>query len=96
VTKHFELVLESPCLLYSNRNVTSSSRYMTSGILTCFSNHFSWARCPHCLRHELSSPAQALGSWVRIPIETWISVCICYLRVVLCVCSGLATSWSPA
>jgi hypothetical protein len=24
-------------------------------------------------RHELYSPAQTLGSWVRIPLETWMS-----------------------
>jgi hypothetical protein len=28
------------------------------------------------LRHELSSPAQTLGSWVRILLEAWMSVCV--------------------
>jgi hypothetical protein len=31
---------------------------------------------PRGLRHELSSPAQTLGSWVRIPLEVWMSVCV--------------------
>jgi hypothetical protein len=31
---------------------------------------------PRGLRHEPSSPAQTLGSWVRIPLEAWISVCV--------------------
>jgi hypothetical protein len=39
-----------------------------------------WIQCgsqwPRCLRHELSSPARTLGSWVRIPLEAWMSVCV--------------------
>jgi hypothetical protein len=31
---------------------------------------------PRGLRHELSSPARPLGSWVRIPLKTWLSVCV--------------------
>jgi hypothetical protein len=31
---------------------------------------------PHGLRHEPSSPAGTLGSWVRIPLEAWISLCV--------------------
>jgi hypothetical protein len=27
------------------------------------------------LRHEPSSPARTLGSWVRIPLKAWMSVC---------------------
>jgi hypothetical protein len=51
---------------------------------------------PRDLRHEPSPPSRTLGSWVRIPIEAWMSVvhllCVC---VVVCVVSGLATGWSP-
>jgi hypothetical protein len=36
----------------------------------------SQSRWPRGLRYELSSPAQTLGSWVRIPLETWMSVCV--------------------
>jgi hypothetical protein len=40
---------------------------------------------PRGLRHELSSPAQTLGSWVRIPLEAWMSVCIYTVFVLSCV-----------
>jgi hypothetical protein len=46
---------------------------------------------PRGLRHELSSPARQLGSWVRITFEAWMSVCVYSVSVVLCVGSGLAT-----
>jgi hypothetical protein len=39
------------------------------------------------LRHEPSSPARTLGSWVRIPLEEWMSVCF-YSLLVFCVCVG--------
>jgi hypothetical protein len=47
------------------------------------------------LRHEPSSAARTLGSWVRIPLKAWMFgvcmrlFCVC---VVLCVGSGLATA----
>jgi hypothetical protein len=31
---------------------------------------------PRGLSHELSSPARTLGSWVGIPLEAWMSVCV--------------------
>jgi hypothetical protein len=52
---------------------------------------------PHSLRHELSSLAPTLGSWVRIPLRTWMFgvcmrlFCVC---VVLCLGRGLAAGWS--
>jgi hypothetical protein len=46
------------------------------------------------LRHELSSLIQTLGSWVRIPLKAWLSVCIYSVFVLSCVGSGLATDWS--
>jgi hypothetical protein len=45
----------------------------------------SWPRSP---RHEMSSPAETLGSWVRILLEVWMSV-----FVLSFVGSGLATGW---
>jgi hypothetical protein len=41
----------------------------------------------------LSSLAWALGSWVRIPLDAWMSAFI--LFVWSCAGSGLATGWSP-
>jgi hypothetical protein len=35
--------------------------------------------------HELSSPAKTLGSWVRIPLEAWMSVCVHSVFVLSCV-----------
>jgi hypothetical protein len=43
------------------------------------------------LRHELSSLAQTLELWVRIPLEAWMFVCVYSVCVVLCVGRGLAT-----
>jgi hypothetical protein len=43
---------------------------------TCLGNDNCRAQWRRGLRHELSSPAQTLGSWVRIPLEAWIYVCI--------------------
>jgi hypothetical protein len=44
---------------------------------------------PRGLRHELSSLALTLGSWVRIPQD--MDVYVSSVCVVLCVGSGLAT-----
>jgi hypothetical protein len=46
------------------------------------------------LRHEMSSLAGTLESWVRIPLEAWMSVSVYSVCVVLCVDNGLATGWS--
>jgi hypothetical protein len=43
---------------------------------------------PRGLKHKLSSLAQTLGSCVRIPLKTWMSVC----AFILCLC--LMTGWS--
>jgi hypothetical protein len=51
---------------------------------------------PRSLRIGLPSPAQTLGSCVRIPLEPWMSVCVFSVFVLsLCASSGLATGWSP-
>jgi hypothetical protein len=42
---------------------------------------------PRRLRHEMSSLARTLGSWVWIPLKAWMSVC----TYSVCVGSGLAT-----
>jgi hypothetical protein len=47
---------------------------------------------PRGLRHELSSVARTLGSWVRIQLKAWMSVLCAFI---LCVGRGLATGWSP-
>jgi hypothetical protein len=52
-----------------------------------------WPRCP---RHEMSSPTWILGSWVRIPLEAWMFVCVYSVSVLSCVGSGLATGLHPS
>jgi hypothetical protein len=49
---------------------------------------------PRGLRHEMSSPAWTLGSWLRIPLDAWMFVCVYSVFVLSCVGSGLATGWS--
>jgi hypothetical protein len=51
-----------------------------------------WSWWPRRLRHEPSSLSRTLGSWVRIPLKAWMSVCV---YSVLVSGSGLATGWSP-
>jgi hypothetical protein len=36
------------------------------------------------LRHELSSPARTLGSWVRAPLQAWMFVCVYSVFVLSC------------
>jgi hypothetical protein len=43
------------------------------------------SKWPRGLRHELSSPAQTLGSWVRIPLRAWIYMCVYPVFVLSCV-----------
>jgi hypothetical protein len=43
---------------------------------------------PHGLRNELPPPARTLGSWVRDPLEAWMSVCVYSVFVLFCVQVG--------
>jgi hypothetical protein len=56
---------------------------------------FSLSQWPRGLRHELSPPAQTLGSWVPIPLDVWTPVCVYSVCVVLCAGRGLLMGWSP-
>jgi hypothetical protein len=40
---------------------------------------------PRGLKHELPSPTQTLGSWIRIPLKAWMSVCVYSVFVLSCV-----------
>jgi hypothetical protein len=48
----------------------------------CFINGRS--QWPRGLRHKLSSFARTLGSWVRIPLEECMCVCVYYVFVLSC------------
>jgi hypothetical protein len=56
---------------------------------------FCRSQWPCGLRHDVSLPAQTLGSWVRIQLKAWMSVRVYYVFVVLCVGRDLSTGWSP-
>jgi hypothetical protein len=44
---------------------------------------------PRGLRHELSSLARTLGSWVRIPLKAWMfGVCMRLFCVCVALCLG--------
>jgi hypothetical protein len=47
------------------------------------------SQSPRGLGHELSSFARTLGSWVRIPLREWISVCAFILCLYCPVCNQL-------
>jgi hypothetical protein len=47
--------------------------------------HFVGDHRPRGLRHEISSPAQTLGSWVRIPLDAYTSVYVYSVFVLSCV-----------
>jgi hypothetical protein len=52
---------------------------LQTSILETVTDWFLWnmlwivSQWPRCLRHEPPSPAQTLGSWVRIPLNAWMS-----------------------
>jgi hypothetical protein len=54
----------------------------------------SRSQWPRGLRHEMSSSARTLGSWVWIPLEACMFVCVYPVFMLSCVGSDLATGWS--
>jgi hypothetical protein len=67
-------------ILLSNGTCTKGCQcleYSICAYLLIYSDH-KYAlpiTVPVCLRHEVSSPAQTLRSWIRTPLEAWPSVC---------------------
>jgi hypothetical protein len=47
------------------------------------------------VRHELISPAQALRSWLRVPLEAWKSASLYSASFVLRIGRGLASGLIP-
>jgi hypothetical protein len=85
--------LESPIKEMSGENtcVTESTHCINKATPRVGSR----SQRPRGLRHEPSSSARTLGSWVQIPLKAWMSACIYSVFVLSCVGSGLATGWSP-
>jgi hypothetical protein len=50
---------------------------------------------PRGLKPELPSLARALGSWIRIPLKAWMSVCVYSVFVLSCVVAALRWADSP-
>jgi hypothetical protein len=73
----------------SVKDNSEEATFVTLGITKCNEFRSQW---PRGLRHGMSSPARTLGSWVRIPVWTWMFAFI--LFVLSYVSSGLATGWS--
>jgi hypothetical protein len=58
-------------------------------------SQYCWSHWSRSLRHVLYSPTQILRSWVRIPLEAWISVYVHSVFMLSCVRSSFETGWSP-
>jgi hypothetical protein len=58
---------------------------ITQLIIRCFSQCFRPSQWPGGLRHKLSSLTRTLGSWVRIQLQAWMSVCVYSVFVLFCV-----------
>jgi hypothetical protein len=69
----------------------AKGRIVTSYLFLCIRNRNSQSQKQRCLRHEMSLLSQTLVSWVRIPLETWMSVIISDVSVLTCVGRGHET-----
>jgi hypothetical protein len=64
-------------------------RSICLNLTSCSRSRWSRSQWSRGLRQEMSSPAQTLGSWGRIPIRTRISLCIYSVCVSYRPCDGL-------
>jgi hypothetical protein len=71
--------LFTPCVLHAP--LTSFFLTCSFYLITLSEEYGCRSQCPRGLRHEKSSLAGTLGSWVRIPIKTWMSVCVHFVFV---------------
>jgi hypothetical protein len=73
-----------PCLKWDS-NLRSQHSSERRQLITYLRFNKSRSQWPRSLRHELSSLARMLGSWVRILLKAWMSVCIYSVFVLFCV-----------
>jgi hypothetical protein len=75
-------------------NLISSLNFLVSFIYLIYLTAISYnsdityivgSQRPRVLRHEMSSLARTLESWVRIPFKAWMSVCVYSVFVFFCV-----------
>jgi hypothetical protein len=71
-----------PAFITSNRNILIWETNQRLGFYPIHTGRSRWSRG---LRHEPSSPAQTLGSWVPIPLNAWMSVSVYSVFVLFCV-----------
>jgi hypothetical protein len=64
---------------YNNESRDKRSSNYNGG---SFSRRSQW---PRGLRHEPSSPARTLESWIRIQMQIWTFVCVYSVFVLFCV-----------
>jgi hypothetical protein len=51
------------------------------GVIERFNYELKSCKADHSLQHEMSSLARGMGSWVRIPLKAWMSLCVyCVFR----------------
>jgi hypothetical protein len=88
--KHMcQLLIEFGLIFCHEFHLVSSEIITYYYILEIQNSQSQWPRGP---RNKLSSLVRTRGSWVRIPLEAWMSVCVYWMFcVVLCVGSGLVT-----
>jgi hypothetical protein len=91
-SKEFFSVFHSPDLLWNG--VVYNYQHWYSYIM--LNRNYGRSQWPRGLRHELHLPALTLGSWVRIPLEAWMTVRLFCVCGVLCVGSSFATGWFPS
>jgi hypothetical protein len=75
--------------IHDRLNVSGHPNFALPSYFNCQSQ---W---PRGLRHGLSSLVRTLGSWFRMPLKAWMTVCVYTVFVLSCVGSGFATCWSP-
>jgi hypothetical protein len=64
---------------------SSLCNFLQPPIISLFWDPNDQSQWPRVLRHELSSLARTLGSWVRIRMRAWVSMYAFIVCVVLCV-----------
>jgi hypothetical protein len=79
-TRRFPNTWDDWSLLFSI--IIKWSVYLNLYVYVHIKSRSQW---PRGLRHELSSLAPTLGSWIRIPLNAWMSVCAFILCVLFCV-----------
>jgi hypothetical protein len=77
------------CIL--GRNPRQEPHILAMSVTVRYFTSLHWvgrSEWPRGLRHEMSSLARTLESWVRVPLKTWMFVCVS-----LCLCFPLPVGY---